>query len=230
MVATAERTGKMYCISQSRRWVRGWLAVCDALRGGRIGTLTTVHCDFMIGAHFGGFRAEMDHPLINDMAIHLFDGVRMMTGCDPVAVYCSEFNPVGSWYRTGASADCIFEMTDDVRFTFRGSWCSEGRHTTWEGNWRFVGTEGCILFEYDQPPVLHRATGDGFLRGCTSDPLPLPEAPYQNQHAALREFLAWLDGGPVPQGVCTDNIRSFIMTTAAAQSAETGKRVAISLR
>ena len=230
MVATAERTGKMYCISQSRRWLASWLAMRDAISAGRIGTLTTVHCDFMLGAHFDGFRAEMDHPLINDMAIHLFDGARMMTGCDPVAVYCSQFNPADSWYRTGASADCIFEMTDGVRFTFRGSWCSEGRHTPWEGNWRFVGTAGCILAEYDQPPMLHRATGEGFVRDCTREELPLPDVPYQNQHAALRELLAWLDGGPTPQGVCTDNIRSFIMTTAAAESAETGRRVAISTR
>jgi len=75
MVAASERTGKLYMVSQSRRWD----AKHDRVRrtvAGRLGTLTTINCDFYIGAHFGGFRDEMPSPLILDMAIHHFDLAR----------------------------------------------------------------------------------------------------------------------------------------------------------
>lgn len=53
----------------------------------------------------------MDSPLILDMAIHQFDQARCMTGADALAVTCHEFNPAWSWYRHGAGASAIFEMT-----------------------------------------------------------------------------------------------------------------------
>ena len=40
-----------------------------------------------------------------------FDQARCMTGTDALAVTCHEFNSAWSWYRHGASASAIFEMT-----------------------------------------------------------------------------------------------------------------------
>ena len=62
--------------------------------------------------HFGGFREEMDSPLLIDMAIHTFDAARYVTGADPVSVQCTEFNPPWSWYRGAASAVVEFELTE----------------------------------------------------------------------------------------------------------------------
>ena len=99
MVRTAEKTGKLYMVSQSRRWDAVHDSARRTIATGRLGPLTHVNCDFYIAAHFGGFRAEMPSPLILDMAIHHFDLARFLTGTDPVAVYAREFNPAGSWYR-----------------------------------------------------------------------------------------------------------------------------------
>ncbi|MDQ3812671.1 MAG: Gfo/Idh/MocA family oxidoreductase, partial [Armatimonadota bacterium] len=129
MVRTAEETGKMYMVSQSRRWDKLTEVVQRVVTGGKLGAVTTINCDFYIGALFGGFRDEMPSPLILDMAIHHFDLARFFTGLDPVAVYAHEFNPRGSWYRGDVAASCIFEMTQGVVFTYRGSWCAEGCHT-----------------------------------------------------------------------------------------------------
>ena len=41
-----------------------------------------LHCDFFIGAHFGGFREEMEHVLLLDMAIHTFDAAALHVGTD----------------------------------------------------------------------------------------------------------------------------------------------------
>ena len=62
-------------------------------QAGTLGPLTTLHSDFYIGAHFGGFREQMRHVLLLDMAIHTFDAARLLSGADPVAVYCQEWNP-----------------------------------------------------------------------------------------------------------------------------------------
>src|SRR5207237_6662714 len=113
MIETSEKTGKMYMVSQSRRWEKSHDSVVKTLRSGAIDQLTTVNCDFFMGAHFGGFRDEMESPLILDMAIHHFDMARFFSGQNATAVYAEEFNPAGSWYKGAASANCLFEMTGD---------------------------------------------------------------------------------------------------------------------
>jgi len=227
MVATAEKTGKLYMVSQSRRWIPAALTVCNAVDRKLLGDLTAVHCDFMRGVHFGGFRAEMDHVLLVDMAIHHFDLARMMSHVDPVAVYCEEYNPRGSWYRHGAAAEAIFEMTGGVRFTYRGSWCAEGRHDPWAGNWRFQHVHGSIHWANERSAVAHRAVGEAMTRDSRQHLLPDAKPAAQGQHAALREMLRYLDDGTTPQSECHDNIQSFAMVCAAAQSAETRQRVRI---
>ena len=112
-----------------------------------IGKITTVECGFFLGAHFGGFRDHMEHVLLLDMAIHTFDAARYITDANPAAVYCREWNPTGSWYDHDASAIAVFEMSDGIVYTYRGSWCSEGLNTTWECDWRIIGERGTITWD-----------------------------------------------------------------------------------
>src|SRR5262249_47712860 len=141
MVRASEQAHKIYMVSQTRRYNNN-LAAMRALIADQVGDLGILNSDFYIGAHFGGFRDEMKSPLLLDMAIHTFDAARYLSGADPVAVYCEEFNPSWSWYQGDACATAIFEMSGGLRFTYRGSWCSEGRHTSWESEWRAVGPNG----------------------------------------------------------------------------------------
>jgi predicted dehydrogenase len=226
MVRTAEATGRMYMVSQSRRWDAKHDVVRRVVRGGKVGALTTVNCDFYIGAHFGGFRDEMPSPLILDMAIHHFDLARFMTGKDPVAVYAREFNPKGSWYQGDVAASCIFEMTDGVIFTYRGSWCAEGLHTSWNGDWRFIGERGTLVYDHDQSPkgqVI--ANKEGFFRQLKDVQVPPERLKFFGMHGALREMLAFLRKGTTPQSQCHDNIKSLAMVFAVIESSRKGRRV-----
>jgi predicted dehydrogenase len=228
MVRAAERTGRLYMVSQSRRWVPRHVALRRALARGRIGRLTTANCDFYLGAHFGGFRTQMPSPLILDMAIHHFDLVRMLTGTDPLAVYAREFNPAGSWYAGDVAASCIFEMTSGVVFTYRGSWCAEGCPTSWHGDWRLIGQKGTILYRNDQPPVGEVVCGrTGFF--CKKRPLRVADAKlaHHGMHGALREMLRFLRTGRRPQSECHDNIRSLAMVFAAIDSSARRRRVPV---
>jgi len=230
MVRAAERTGRLYMVSQSRRWNPRHQVVQRAIAEGRIGALTTVNCDFYIGARFGGFRDQMPSPLILDMAIHQFDLARYMTGCDPLAAYAREFNPKGSWYGGDPAASCIFDMTGGVIFTFRGSWCAAGCPTSWNGNWRFVGDMGTILYDYDQEPRGQVVAGsEGFMRPLKDLEMPAPSLEHTDMHGALCEMLESLRTGKVPQTECHDNIKSLAMVFAAIESSHRGRRVQIGL-
>lgn len=229
MVEAAQQAGLLYAVSQSRRWEPGAIVMRDAVRAGRIGRITAVYCDFLIGVHYTGFRAEMDSPLLNDMAIHHFDLARTMAGIDPIGVYCRQYNPANSWAKNGCAADCLFDMTDGVAFTYRGSWCAEGKRTAWNGNWRIVGTQGSLVWADDQPPMLHEVEpSDKFIWDCWNEELDTPDMPRSGMHENLREFLAELNGGPAPQCVATDNLKSYAMAACAIESDRTRSQTNIS--
>jgi len=229
MVKTSEETGKCYMVSQSRRWVKTHERIHAAVAQGSLGTLTTANCDFYIGAHFGGFRGEMPSPLILDMSIHHFDLVRYLTGKDAVAVYAKEFNPSGSWYKGDAAASCIFEMTDGVVFTYRGSWCSEGCFTSWHGDWRLIGDKGTCVYEHDQQPrgQVVKDPAKGFFSEFAELELPQPLNEFEGMHAALREMLRYLRTGEKPQTESHDNIKSLAMVFAVIESSRKGRRVPV---
>src|SRR5690606_15374997 len=124
LVAAAEVTGRLFVVSQSRRYNRRLFAFREQARTlGDLGVLTT---EFFKAPRFGGFREEMPHPLLIDMAIHPFDSARFLLDAEPVSVYCEEYNPSWSWYSGDAAAAAVFEMTGGVRYVYTGSWCSPG--------------------------------------------------------------------------------------------------------
>jgi predicted dehydrogenase len=227
MVAASERAGKLYMISQSRRYD----AKLHALRRlivEQIGDLGILNSDFYIGAHFGGFRDEMASPLILDMAIHTLDAARFLSGADPVAVYCEEFNVPWSWYQGNASATAIFEMSGGLRYTYRGSWSSEGRHTSWEAEWRAVGPRGSATWDGRDAPAAEVVVGTGGFHAVTEPRAAEVASDFAPGIAgSLRDFLHALETGATPMGECHDNIRSLAMVFGAIESAATGQRVAV---
>jgi len=140
MIAAAQAAGRLHAVVQNRRFLPGIRRVRALLVQGALGRLTQVHADFFVGAHFGGFRDQMAHVLLLDMAIHTFDAARFIIETAPLAVYCRETNPEGSWYAHGAAAEALFDFDGGIGFSYRGSWCAEGANTAWEASWRIIGT------------------------------------------------------------------------------------------
>lgn len=156
----------------------------------------------------------------------------MIGAVNPVAVYAGEFNPAGSWYRGDVAANCIFEMSDGVVFAYRGSWCAEGCHTSWNGDWRVIGVRGTLLYEHDEPPRGQIVAGD--VESATGShrrlaDLEIVDSPveFDGQRGALREMLRFLDDGTTPHCECHDNIKSLAMVFAATESSGSGKRVEV---
>lgn len=227
MVAASERSGKLYMVSQSRRY-DARIHAYRQLVAEHVGALGILNSDFYIGAHFGGFRDEMAHVLLLDMAIHTLDAARLISGADPVSVYCEEFNPPWSWYRGAASATAIYEMTGGLRYTYRGSWCAEGRHTAWEAEWRAVGPGGSATWDGVGAAVADAVvTTGGFFSEVATHTVVVQDGVQTGIAGSLRDFLHALDTGATPMGECHDNIKSLAMVFAAVESAESGRRIPV---
>lgn len=224
----AEQTGRTYSVMQNRRFLKEIRSLRYYIENNGLGKLHTLNVDFYLGPHFGGFREQMEHPLIVDMAIHTFDQARYIANSNAVSVYCHEYNPAGSWYNGNSSAVCIFEMEDGSVFTFRGSWSAEGLRTSWNGDWRIIGTKGT-------------ATWDGFDQLLSETIKRSDELPFFNetekssianiwtgneQHAGcLDEMFLALEENRLAETDCHDNIQSMKMVFAAIESAKKGEKV-----
>ena len=232
MIAQAKAAGRVHAVVQNRRFIAGVRRIRRLIESGAIGQLASLNCDFFIGAHFGGFRDEMENVLLLDMAIHTLDAARFMSGKTPEAVYCLETNPPGSWYRHGAAANAIFEFSDNVVFNYRGSWAAEGANTSWESAWRIVGSKGTLLWDGADGFVAKVAASDsGFFRELAEIDVPPPADEDQTHgHASvIAEFIAAIETDRPPETVSSDNIKSLAMVFAAIESARTGQRVPITV-
>lgn len=225
MVAASESSGKLYMVSQSRRYNKNLVAYKSLVD--QIGDLGILNSDFYLGPHFGGFRDEMPSPLILDMAIHTFDAARKIVGSDPMTCWAKEFNPSWSWMKGDSSGTAVFEFANGAVYTYRGSWVAEGLNTSWEGEWRAHGSLGAATWDGHDGLSAQTVTGtSGFMSSHNNLPVTVPDIK-EGIEGALEEFLAAIDGGPLPQGECHDNIHSLEMVFAVIESAKTGKTVEI---
>ncbi|HEY0124458.1 MAG TPA: Gfo/Idh/MocA family oxidoreductase [Rhizobium sp.] len=231
LIDLAAKTGKVHAIIQNRRFISGVRRLRRFVEEGAIGELTGIHCDFFLGPHFGGFREEMNNVLLLDMAIHTFDAARFVAGKTPLSVYCIEKNPAGSWYRHGASAHALFEFSDDVVFSYRGSWCAEGKRTSWESQWRLTGSKGMLTWDGEEHFEASVAGHEpGLLHGFT--PIEVPGLRHDEEthgHASvIASFIDAVKTGKRPETESIDNIHSLAMVLGAIESAKSGRRIDIS--
>jgi len=230
LVEQARSAGRIHAIVQNRRFNNGIRRIRATLESGVLGDLNAVHCDFFVGAHFGGFREQMEHVLLLDMAIHTLDAARFISDKDPTAVYCHEANPRSSWYAHGSVANAIFEFSDDVVFTYRGSWSAEGANTSWDSSWRIVGSKGTLLWDgADKFEANIVAGSEGFFRPLQPIEVAAPddEAETHGHASVLLDFLDAIEHGTAPETTGSDNIKSLAMVFAAIESARTRQRVLI---
>lgn len=228
MVRAAQAAGKVYAVMQNRRFDPNIAAFRDLLHSGKMGALAELHADFYLAPRFGGFREQMRHVLLVDMAIHTFDAARFLMGRDAAAVYCADWNPEGSWFAHGASAVAVFEMEGGAVFTYRGSWCAQGLGTSWNSAWRAVGDRGSAAWDGAKSIRGEAPKDPASPKAGMKEIAPRRRAMKHVGHAGLiRDFVSCVRTGKTPQTVCTDNVKSLAMVVAAVKSAETRRRVKV---
>jgi predicted dehydrogenase len=228
VLKVAQETGKKYSVMQNRRYNKQIRAFRDLLASEAIGTIGSIHADFFLGPHFGGFRDEMDSPLIVDMAIHTFDQARFLSGADAVSVYCHEFNPSGSWYKGNASAIIIYEMNDESVFSYRGSWSAEGLNTSWESDWRVTGSKGTARWDGSNIPIYEIVDNKQPIQFVSKTKFETASIRWEGREGhwgCLDEMFASIEETRLAETDCTDNIKSMEMVFGALESAKTGKKI-----
>ncbi len=236
MVAVAEKSGRMYALMQNFKHNKHFRAFQELVASGTIGQLGLLCADFFVGFHAVEALESLDNPLLLDMAVHTFDQARLIIGADPMSAYCHEFNPIGSWYQGNAAAVAVFEFSNRVVFSYRGSCCAEGRPTPLKGVWRAIGSKGTASWDGVKTP---------FYEVVIPSAEPRLLYPHKRIEAALsswqgREnhfghfgcldemFTALIEDKP-SETDCRDNLKSMAMVFGALESAKRGCKVNLTL-
>ncbi len=234
IVRRAEELGRTVMVTQSFRFKRGPQTVRKLIREGAVGAIEAVEGRFAKAPHFGGFREEMDEPLIVDLSIHHFDFLRGILGLEPVRVRARSFNPSWSWFRGNAAAFVQFETDDGAQISYNGSWVSKSRETSWDGSWEIQGAEGSIVWEHNR--VEYRPANFGLTvyrkdmleRGEGVMDVPLVALEAEERAGTLLEFITARREGREPQASGADNLRSLGLVYGAVESTRTGDWVDVS--
>jgi predicted dehydrogenase len=214
IVDAANRTGVLHMVAQNYRYHAPTQTLYQTLQQGDFGPIGAVTVEFFRGPHFGGFREEMPYPLIIDMSIHHFDLMRFFLGQDPKAIYGRSWNPAWSWYKGDASAAVTLEFEGDVIVSYNASWCSQGRATPWNANWRFECAEGVVALIDDEVTTQR---GDAEVQH-----VPMFEPQRLGQSYLLHEFYEAVALGKPPVTTCQDNIKSLGIVFDVIESFTTG--------
>jgi predicted dehydrogenase len=232
MVDAAERHGVALMVSQNYRFRRAAQTVRRLVQSRVIGDIGTVYINFQKAPPFTGFRAEMEQPLITDMAVHHFDQIRGLLGLEPEAVTATSWNPPWTWFKGDAAANVVFRMQCGARVIYTGSWVSRGWQTTWDGDWHIQGSGGEIHWADNRVAILPNDVFTSvFVPGARETEgrimADLVELAHEDRSASLAEFAQALAAGRVPEPSGRDNMRSLAMVLGARQAAATGETVRI---
>ncbi len=234
LLKIADRVGRRVVVVQNRRYHPGLSALRESINRGSIGRVTTICADFFLDPHFGGFRNEMAHVLLLDMAIHTFDQARSLTNSRALSAWCLEFNPIGSWYEGGgASAMATFRMSDGVVFSYRGSWCAPGMRTDWNADWRVVGDRGTLQWDGDRDLRGERVAddwdGEGFQPEVEAIPCEVPATSSEpvGHAGVMTDFVRAVRSNSRAPTDLVDNVFSLEMVDAAVRSARSGEVITL---
>lgn len=220
----AETTGRLFMVSQSRRenpHLREAARLTSDLGGAGI-----VDTRFARAPHFGGFRDEMSHPLIVDMAIHAFDAARVLIPGHPTSVTATSYNPAWSWYAGDAAATVVVTYDSGAVHTYAGSWCSPGDETSWNGQWRISAAHGTVRWDGETPPISHKEARDPVDEEVEKGRTPPDDALWELD-SSLDIFCRALREGTVPPTEVHANIWTQAIVEAAVESADTSRPVAL---
>jgi len=71
LVVAARAQGRIHAVVQNRRYLANVRRIRRFLDSQVLGKPTSIHCDFFLAPHFGGFREKMEHVLLVDGHPHI---------------------------------------------------------------------------------------------------------------------------------------------------------------
>lgn len=222
MAAHRSHPGVTVMIDQNFRWRPSVQTLREQIgKGviGDVGEVAIVHRQKITRGTVGAWRETMAQPYLFDMAVHLFDLVRYLTGREAESVYARMYRPGWSWYE-GAPALCAeIALTGGVHGQVSGTFLAIGFETAQEGMITLAGSSGTLLYGEDRKLTLFR---DGAREEIPLVPMKDVDCAY-----TLAHFLECVRSGSRPETDLTDNLKTFSMVLAALESDAKGERVPV---
>lgn len=231
LIRSAAAARRTIAVMQNRRYHPAVREMRAGVAAGAIGTQVDISADmFLWHLYPNTFVAEIDSPLLRDMAIHHFDAARAITQAEAVTVQALEWGSPTSWMSGAAAATAAFELSNGSVFSYRGSWVAEGAETSYDGGWRVGGTHGA--FVWDGTDRLRLETVQRPAGPYEPGVLDLKEieiaAVQPRLHAlGLAAILDALQAGETPETVAHDNLLSLAMVEAAVRSSRERRTIEI---
>jgi predicted dehydrogenase len=228
-VAVAGRTGRTLMVSQQYRHYPAVRKAAQIVAQQQYGPLGTVTVDFRkysnSAAKKGNRHYVFQHPLIYDMAIHHFDLMRLIIGREAVSVFAQVTDPPWSKFEDEAAAAITITFEDNIVVSYRGSWISPGRPTTWAGEWNLECEQANVFFTSREGGDTG-SSGDRVAvteLGESEKNLPLVTPRFHGRSAGLVAFAKAIATGEEPETSGRNNLGSVALMEAAAKASISGK-------
>ena len=219
-----------FVVNQNYRGRAAIKLLRDAVAEGRIGEVGFFLFSHQQTVRIPGYRLEMPSPVLEDMSIHHFDLMRYLTGQDFQEIYAREDTVSWSWFKGQPVFLAAIKMTGGVSGTYWGSWASEGKIGSWNGNIQIFGSDGSLELD-DAGRVLfyekHEVDENLLGRHVPGRELVPPELPRSELQFTLEAFKNALLGSSPCQTSVDDNARSFAAVLASRLSVAGNKPVRI---
>ncbi|MBM3265208.1 MAG: Gfo/Idh/MocA family oxidoreductase [candidate division Zixibacteria bacterium] len=214
-------------VIQNYRYSRRMLTMRNVLRNGTLGRINYIMgrfaADYRKYGSWGAFRHEIPHSLLVEGAVHHFDMLRNLSGGNCRTIGGWEWNTPWSSFKGECCAMYVMEMTNGVKASYEGSGTAAAMQNSWHQEYYRVECEdGAVAIGRDGVTRLYRHTAG---KGITIEDVT-PIIPEHDGHQWLiNEFLTWLEGGPTPDTVIDDNIKSVAMVFGAIEASRTHQMV-----
>lgn len=215
-------------VIQNYRYEAPMLTMRQILRQGAIGRTNYVvgrfAADYREYASWGAvFRHEIPHGLLVEGSVHHFDMLRNLAGGDCAKVAGWEWNPAWSTSKGEFCGLFLLQMVNGVKASYEGSGVGAGEQNTWhEEYYRAECEHGAVAVGRDRVVRIHRFKRGG---GLVTEEVPSLKPTYEGHNWQIDEFLNWLDGGPTPETVVDENLKSVAIMFAAIEASRTGQTV-----
>jgi predicted dehydrogenase len=146
MVRAAREASRTLMVTQQYRYQDHPRLLRKLISQGAIGEVDHIICEFQIQGLLAGWRKQMRHPFLMDMAVHHFDLIRYLSGSNAVTVSAQTWNPKVSNTQGDMCAFVWAEMDQGTRVSYTGSFASPGQDTSWPGRWVITGTRGSLVW------------------------------------------------------------------------------------
>ena len=219
-----KKAGVKMEVIQNYRYNQTMLTFRETLRKGDLGRINYIMgrfaADYRKYGSWGAFRHEIPHTLLVEGGVHHLDMLRNLSGGDCVTISGWEWNPEWSSFKGDSNALYTLNMNNGVKASYEGSCNAAGVQNSWHSEYYRAECEaGALTIDSD---LVVRIWENVPGEPAKMTEVPPVEADYYGHMWQVNEFLDWLDGGPAPDTIIDDNIKSvatmFAAITASAEN------------